>query len=102
MLLFKTRHDTWFHLIRETKKIIDCKWVYKIKKNADGTIDRYKTRLSQKASNNNIDYKDIFSPVVKATTICLVLSIVVSRAGVFDNSMSRMCFFMASWKRKCT
>jgi hypothetical protein len=61
-----------------------------------------KLAWSQKASNNNIDYKDIFSPVVKATTIRLVLSIVVSRAGVFNNSMSRMRFFMAFWKRKCT
>jgi hypothetical protein len=30
------------------KNIIDCKWVYKIKRKADGTIDRYKSSLGCK------------------------------------------------------
>lgn len=44
-------------------------------------IDRYKTRLVAKGFKQRygIDNEDIFSPVVKAATICLVLSIVVSR-----------------------
>jgi hypothetical protein len=59
--------------------VIDCKWVYKIKKQADGSIDRYKTRLIVKyfKQRYGIDYEDTFSPVVKAATICLILSVVV-------------------------
>ena len=55
--------------------------MYKIKRNSDGTIDRCKARLVAKGFKQRygIDYQDTFSPVVKAATIRLVLSIVVSR-----------------------
>ena len=36
------------------KNIIDCKWVFKVKRKSDGTIDRYKARLVAKASNRGM------------------------------------------------
>jgi hypothetical protein len=75
-------NKTW-HLVpyKKGSNLIDCKWVYRIKRRADGTIDRYKARLVAKGFKQRygIDYEDTFSPVVKIATIRLVLSISVSR-----------------------
>lgn len=75
-------NQTW-HLVpyRKGTNVIDCKWVYKIKQKSDGTIDRYKTRLVAKGFKQRygIDYEDTFSPVVKIATVCLILSLAVSK-----------------------
>jgi hypothetical protein len=53
--------------------------VYKIKKKADRSINRYKAWLVAKGFKPRcgIDYEDTFSPVVKAATIRLALYITV-------------------------
>jgi hypothetical protein len=61
--------------------VIDCKWVCKIKHNVDGFVEQHKARLAAKGFKQRlgIDYDATFSPVVKPTTICLVLSLAMSR-----------------------
>jgi histone deacetylase 1/2 len=76
------KNKTW-HLVppKRCRNVIDCKWVYKIKRRSDEKIDRYKARLVAKGFKQRygIDYEDTFSHVVKAATICLVLSLVVPK-----------------------
>ncbi|WVZ17885.1 hypothetical protein V8G54_010867 [Vigna mungo] len=61
------------------ENIIDSKWVFKTKYKADGTIERRKARLVAKVFQQTIelDYEETFSPVVKANTVRITLSIAV-------------------------
>ena len=43
------RNNTWSLVpLPEGRKAIECKWVFKVKENPDGTINKYKTRLVAK------------------------------------------------------
>jgi len=63
-------------------KVVGCKWVFKNKYNVDGSFQRHKARLVAKGFSQtaSTDYNETCSPVVKPTTIRVVLSHVVSAA----------------------
>nr|GEU89370.1 retrovirus-related Pol polyprotein from transposon TNT 1-94 [Tanacetum cinerariifolium] len=61
--------------------IVLCMWLFRHKYLADGTLNRYKTRLVVNGSTQlkGIDVDETFSPVVKPGTIRTVLSLATSR-----------------------
>ncbi|KAJ0522439.1 putative RNA-directed DNA polymerase [Helianthus annuus] len=74
------RHGTWTLVPYDPRSnVVDCKWVYRLKKDQHGCVQRYKARLVAKGfhQQHGIDYTETFSPVVKATTIRVVLSLAV-------------------------
>ena len=75
------RNGTW-ELVppEDITNLVGCKWIFHIKRNFDGSIDRYKARLAAKGFHQRpgVDYHETFSPVVKPATVTLVLSIGVS------------------------
>ena len=72
------KNATWtLEKLPEGRKAIGNKWIFKIKHNADGTINRYKARLVAQGFSQKpgIDYKETYSPVARFTSIRTVLAI---------------------------
>ena len=62
------------------RKALRNKWVFKLKKDSDGKLLKYKARLVVKGfgQKKGIDFDEIFSPVVKMSSIRVVLSLTAS------------------------
>lgn len=58
-------------------KVLPCRWIYKIKRNPDGSIEKYKARLVVKGFNQEkgINFNETFSPVARMSSIRTILSV---------------------------
>jgi hypothetical protein len=69
-------NDTWeLSTLPNGKKAVGVKWVFKIKRNEKGEVERYKARLVAKgySQRKGIDYDEVFAPVARLETIRLLI-----------------------------
>ena len=60
---------------------IRCRWVYKVKYNTDGSVNRYKSRLVAKAyaQKHGIDYDETFASIAKITIVYDLLAVAAEK-----------------------
>ena len=75
-------NETW-DLVDAPKDVkpITCRWVYKVKYNTDGSVNRYKARLVAKgyAQQHDIDHDESFALIAKMTTVCVLLAVATAK-----------------------
>ena len=57
--------------------VVGCKWVFKIKRNAAGEIDKYKAQLVAKGYSQvqGVDYNDTYAPIAHLSSLHMILAI---------------------------
>lgn len=71
------KQGTWSLVPPPNSSVLGCKWTFRTKLHADGSIAKYKARLVALDNHQElgIDYNETFSPVAKLPTIRILLTI---------------------------
>ncbi len=74
------KHDTWdLCALPAGRKTVGCRWVFRVKRDETGQVERYKARLVAQGFSQKYgqDYMEIFAPVVRMDSIRALMSMSV-------------------------
>ena len=59
------------------KRALETRWIFKVRQDSNSTLPRYKAKLVVKGfkQKKGVDFNEIFSPVVKMSSIRTVLKL---------------------------
>ncbi|KAJ1518878.1 hypothetical protein ONE63_011508 [Megalurothrips usitatus] len=89
-------NNTWeLTSLPRGKVPINCKWVFTVKSDGDGNIDRYKARLVVKGCSQRygIDYSETYAPVAKLSTVRIFLCL-ANKLKLFVQQLDVKCAFL--------
>ncbi|CAA7404778.1 unnamed protein product [Spirodela intermedia] len=64
----------------KNKRIVGCRWVYTVKYNSDGSLERYKAKLVAKGYTQpyDIDYVETFALLAKLDTVKILIALAIN------------------------
>ncbi|CAI7876082.1 unnamed protein product [Closterium sp. NIES-53] len=96
-------NDTWELVeLPEGRKAITSKWLFKIKSDADGNIERYKSRLMAKGyqQKEKVENKELFAPVQAPRQWYLKLRGVLEEIGFTPSTADHSLFMLGEGEQR--
>lgn len=97
------RNGTWsLTQLPSGKKVIDLKWVFKLKKDTKGEIIKHKARIVAKGyvQQHGVDFEDIFAPVTRLETVRLLLALSAKHGWIVHHLDVKSAFLNGDLKEE--
>ena len=97
------KHKVFQVTPRDSQNVVRAKWVFRVKRDAQGHVSRYKARLVAQGQSqvHGVDYFDSFAPVVRFETIRTNLANAVLKQKVVHQSDVETAFLLADLEEEC-
>ena len=97
-------HQNIFDMVPkpESRKVVDCKWVFKMKLGPDSQVERYKARLVIKEFSQveGIDFNETYSSVVGHSTVWNLLALTCANSWHIHQMDAKSAFLNGDLKEE--